>query len=272
MVVSILGCGWYGRALAGSLVQKGISVKGSSTSPEKFGQFAAEGIIPYQVHFEADSESFDPSFFHCDILVVAITPKFRKNGTALYLPKINRIITAIKQYRIKKVIYISSTAVYGDRNREVSESDDPKPDTESGLILREAEKLFEKESAFKTTIIRFGGLVGPGRHPGRFFAGKKHVPNGMAPVNLVHLLDCTGISIAIIEKDAFGYLFNGCAPDHPAKEVFYRNAAIQAGLSLPEFLHEQNTYKIIITNNLNTLLNYRFRISCWKDVIFNDEF
>ncbi len=271
MVISILGCGWYGKALAKSLIQKGIVVKGSATSSEKLEQLSAEDIIPYQVQFDADGEDFDPAFFHCDILIISITPKFRKGETTGYLPKINRIIHVIKQSQIKKVIYISSTGVYGDHNSEVSEADDPKPDTESGAILWEAEKLFQKETAFKTTIIRFGGLVGPGRHPGRFFAGKKDIPNGLSPVNLIHLQDCIDISTVIIEKDAFGYLFNACAPDHPAKEDFYRDAAEKAGLPLPEFIHELNNYKVIISNNLNNIINYQFSVTSWKDCDFDDE-
>ena len=270
MVISILGCGWYGRALAKSLIQKGISVKASATSAEKLEQLSAEGINPYLARFDADSENFDPAFFHCNILVIAITPKFRKGETTGYLPKINRIIDVIKQNQIKKVIYISSTGVYGDHNNEVSESDDPKPDTESGAILWEAEKLFQKEPAFKTTVIRFAGLVGPGRHPGRFFAGKKEIPNGLAPVNLIHLEDCVGISMAIIGKDAFGYLFNACSPDHPPKEDFYRDSTEKAGLPIPGFKHELNRHKTVISNNLNNILNYQFRIANWKDCTFNE--
>ncbi|HEY4197160.1 MAG TPA: SDR family oxidoreductase [Mucilaginibacter sp.] len=263
MVISILGCGWYGKALAKSLVKKNITVKGSATSAEKLEQLRVDGISPYQVRFDVDGESFDPEFFRCDVLVIAITPKFRKGETDGYLPKIKRIIDVIEQSQIEKVIYISSTGVYGDHNSEVSESDFPKPDTASGAILWEAEKLFQRETTFTTTIIRFAGLVGPGRNPGRFFAGKKDIPNGMAPVNLIHLKDCVGIGMAIIEQDAFGYLFNACAPDHPAKEDFYRDAAAKAGLPLPEFIHELRSHKIIISNNLNNILNYRFQVTNW---------
>jgi glycerol-3-phosphate dehydrogenase len=35
MVISILGCGWYGTALAVDLIEKGILIKGSTTSTEK---------------------------------------------------------------------------------------------------------------------------------------------------------------------------------------------------------------------------------------------
>lgn len=260
MVVSILGCGWYGKALAISLIEKGFIVKGSSTSADKLKQLSKEDIIPYSVQFDADHENFDARFFKCDVLVICIPPKFRKGETAGYLPKVKRIINAILQYQITKVIYISSTSVYGDHNSEVNESDDPQPDTESGAILLEAEKLFQNETAFKTTIIRFGGLVGPDRDPGRFFAGKKDILNGMAPVNLIHLQDCIGISSAIIEKDAFGYLFNACSPDHPQKEDFYRQAALKAGLPAPEFIHELKDWKVVGSIYLEEVLDYGFKV------------
>jgi nucleoside-diphosphate-sugar epimerase len=270
MTISVLGCGWYGKALAISLVQKGITVKGSATSTEKLEQLASAGITPFLVQFDADAAQFDPSFFDCDILVISIPPKFRKGETADYLPKIRRMIDTILIYQIKKIIYISSTGIYGDHNREVDESSDPKPDTESGNLLLEAETLFRNETPFKTAILRFGGLVGPGRHPGRFFAGKKDIPNGMAPVNLIHLRDCIRISTAIVEKNAFGQTFNGVMPDHPQKADFYKEAALRAGLTEPEFIHELQNWKIVNSINVASILDYHFKVQRWADCSFNE--
>ena len=263
MVISILGCGWYGKALAVSLLQNGIAVKGSATSVEKLASLAAEGISPYLVQFDADIDNFDPAFFEGDILVIAIPPKLRKGETAAFLPKIRQIIRAILQHQVKKVIYISSTGVYGDQNAEVDELSDPQPDTESGMKLLEADQLFQNETAFKTTIIRFGGLIGPGRHPGRFFAGKKDVPNGLAPVNLIHLEDCVGITTAVIKKDAFGYLFNACSPDHPQKALFYYEAARKGGFAVPEFISELGSWKVVNSINLKAVLDYEFKVKLW---------
>ncbi len=271
MVVSILGCGWYGKALARSFIQKGITVKGSSTSDEKLEQLSSEGIIPYFVQFDPDSENFDLAFFECDVLVISIPPKFRKGETTGYLPKVQRIINTILKYQVKKVIYTSSTGVYGDHNNEVNELSDPNPDTESGSLLLEAEILFQKEPNFKTAIIRFGGLVGPGRHPGRFFARKKDIPNGLAPVNLIHQQDCVGISEAIIEKDIFGYLFNACFHDHPTKAGFYGRTTLEAGLQIPEFINEFNNWKIVDSVNLKSILNYEFKVPHWTDNLFDEQ-
>ncbi|HZY37940.1 MAG TPA: SDR family oxidoreductase [Mucilaginibacter sp.] len=258
MVISILGCGWYGEALAVALLKKGLAVKGSVTSANKLEHLQAIGIRPYLIKFDADRQSTDPEFFRCDILVVSIPPKLKAGEGTSYPAKIQRIIDVCVRYLVKRIIYISSTGVYGDHNGEVDELTEPKPDTESGRILLEAEKLFLNEHPFKTTILRFGGLVGPGRHPGRFFAGKTDIANGLAPVNLVHLADCVAISMAIIEMDAFGHLFNAVSPDHPSKTDYYSLMTLRAGLPIPGFINELKGWKVVSSVNLERLLNYAF--------------
>ncbi len=269
MTISILGCGWYGLALAKALYTDGFVVKGSTTSAEKLSQIESNGILPYQIKLDTDIEIIDPDFFGCDILVICITPKTKSGEGKDYLPKVKRIIDIVLQNDIKRVIYISSTGVYADKNKEVDELTDPEPDSESGRLLLDGEQLFKKQTAFKTTIIRFGGLVGPGRHPGRFFAGKRDIPNGQAPVNLIHLDDCVGITRAIIKKDAFGYLFNACSPDHTTKAHFYRQSAKQGGFELPEFIDELNNWKIINSTAAANILAWQYKVANWENCDFS---
>jgi nucleoside-diphosphate-sugar epimerase len=265
MTVSILGCGWYGMALAKTLVANGVAVNGSTTSLDKLVALTAEDINPFLINLSEVNTDYDPQFFTCDVLVISIPPKSRSGEGAEYVPKLQRVISAIQQHGVKKVILISSTGVYADLNKEVNELSAPKPDTASGKILFEAEELFRQQTAFKTTIIRFGGLIGPGRDPGRFFAGKKDIPNGQAPVNMIHQDDCVGLTLAILDKDAFGYTFNACTPHHPPKFAFYTQAAAKSGLVIPEFLPELKEWKIISSLNVESLLGYQYKIENWYD-------
>ncbi|MGY4536935.1 nucleoside-diphosphate-sugar epimerase [Mucilaginibacter sp. UYNi724] len=268
MTVSILGCGWYGLALAKALVVRGTRVKGSTTSPEKLHVLKEAGIEPYLIDLSADQLKYDPGFFACDVLIIAIPPKARSGAGAEYVPKLKNVINVVEKHginKINKIILISSTGVYADQNLELNELSDPKPNTPSGLILFEAEELFRQQAAFKTTIIRFGGLIGPGREPGRFFAGKKEIPNGLAPVNMIHQKDCVGFTLTVIDKDAFGYTLNACTPHHPPKLEFYTQAAARAGLDAPEFLPELKEWKIISSINNNKYLGYEYHIKNWYD-------
>ncbi|MEO7216047.1 SDR family oxidoreductase [Mucilaginibacter sp.] len=262
MIISILGCGWYGLALAKALVADGITVKGSTTSPDKLTLLEDAGIVTFIIDLSAETPPTH-AFFDCDILVIAIPPKARSGAGVEYVPKLQRVIDAIQLSMVKKVILISSTGVYADLNQEVNELTPPQPNTPAGQVLFEAEELFNRQTAFKTTIIRFGGLIGPGRDPGRFFAGKKEIPNGLAPVNLIHLDDSIGISRAIIQQDVFGCTVNACTPHHPPKSAFYTQAAGKAGLLLPEFVPELKEWKIVSSTMVGKQLMYNYQIDNW---------
>jgi nucleoside-diphosphate-sugar epimerase len=235
-------------------------VKGSTTSPEKLDLLAAEGITPYLVHFEPDAEKWAPEFFKCDVLFIAFPPKVnQQGGLRQYIGRIRRLIHAINTCHVKKVVFISSIAVYGNHNQEVDEHTLPVPTSVSGQALQKAEDLLSLDSYSTLAIIHFGGLIGPGRDPGRFFAGKRDIPNGQAPVNLIHLTDCIGISHAIIEQQPWGGIYNACAPHHPAKAVFYTQAAAAAGLALPVFRDELLEWKVVNSIYAKELLGYDFR-------------
>ena len=259
--ISILGCGWYGFELAKHLVENGYRVKGSSTTPEKLVNLENEGIIPYLVNFTAEEESFDPAFFNCSVLIVAIPPKRSSAEQYSFLAKIERIAKTAAKYGVPDLLFISSTSVYGDQNEKVNEYSTPYPETDSGKAILAAELLLKNCTHFKTTILRFGGLIGPNRSPGRFFAGKKDIPNGKAPVNLIHLSDCIGITVKIIEDHAFGYTYNACSAEHPTRAAFYRLAALKAGLEQPEFINELLTWKQVNSITLNEILNYTFKFN-----------
>jgi nucleoside-diphosphate-sugar epimerase len=255
--ISILGCGWYGLPLAEALVSAGYTVKGSTTSQEKLPVLREKLIQPFLIN-TADNSKWDYSFFDCDILWIAIPPRSRYGGGEQYVQALERVSDVVKQYRIKDVILISSTGVYGDTDSHVNENMAPQPGSESGKVILQAESLLRNDSAFRTTVVRFGGLVGPERHPGRFFAGKRDIPNGKAPVNLIHLDDCIGISIALLEKEAFGYVINACSPAHPEKQQFYTEAALAGGYEKPVFVDELLEWKIVDSIICGPLLSYDF--------------
>ncbi|WP_292942495.1 SDR family oxidoreductase [Mucilaginibacter sp. 44-25] len=262
-MISILGCGWYGLPLAKALVNSGYEVKGSTTTAGKIEQLANAGIEPYILDLSADRSTFPDDFFDTDVLVIAIPPKTRSGEGEEYLSKMEKVVASVKRHQISKVILISSTGVYADMNKLVDENTPPAPDTTSGKILLAAETLFQQQSGFKTAIIRFGGLVGPGRHPGRFFAGKQDVANGLAPVNLIHLDDCIGITRAIIDKNAYGHIFNAVAPHHPTRADFYTQAAEKGGLALPGFILKLDNWKIVESKNVPRILAYEYQTDDW---------
>lgn len=256
--ISILGCGWLGLHLAPVFQQQGMQVKGSTTSKEKITVLAERNITPFLLRFPATDAIPLSDFLRCDVLIIAIPPKARQGMGNEYLQTITQIADALQQYQVSQVILISSTSVYGKVNGTVTEQTTPMPDTISGHIMLEAETLLRNCNGFTTTVIRFAGLTGPGRHPGHFLAGKQQVADGLAPVNLIHAADCAGICLAILQKQAFGYTYNACSPCHPTKQDFYTRAAIDGGFEPPTFVQEGSDGKLVTSLYLNKVLDYRF--------------
>lgn len=252
--ISILGCGWLGFPLAIQLAINGWSVKGSTTTADKIKLLSYNEIDPYLVQLQHLADLTQSKFWNSNILLVNVPPSLKKQSPEQYLGQIAGLIEIIKASPIKKLILISSTSVYPELNKTITGTDE----VDESSALLQSEKLFTQCPAFKTTVIRFGGLIGPGRHPSRFFAGKKGIPNGDAPVNLIHLDDCIAIIQTVLRDQIFGAIYHAAAPSHPSRSAFYTAAAQQAGLALPEFINELQEWKIINSTQLEEDLSYRF--------------
>ncbi|MFA6275521.1 MAG: NAD(P)H-binding protein [Pedobacter sp.] len=261
--ISILGCGWYGFALAEKLIENGYEVKGSTTSEAKITSFKTANIQPYLVNFEADKSEYDAGFFDCDILIISIPPKKNSPQLSDFTIKIKNIAEAASKAKVKQVIFISSTKVYQDGNFVVNENILPQPDTDSGKAILDAEHLLKEIKSFTTTIIRFAGLIGPNRNLAKYFAGKKEIANGLAPVNLIHLDDCIGITETIIQQKAFGEIYHGVTPNHPSRKDFYTKACIVSGLEEPSFIAELLKWKQIESKNVSEVLAYEYVFKNW---------
>lgn len=259
--ISVLGCGWLGLPLAKALLSKGFSVKGSTTSDNKLPTLKNVGIAPFLIALSENKTTGNLTDFleNSEILIIDVPPKLRGSGTENFVSKIRNVIPFIEQSSIQNVLFISSTSVYNDDETFVTEETIPKPDTESGKQLLQTELLLQNNRNFKTTVLRFGGLIGHDRHPVKFLAGRDNLENPNAPINLIHQDDCIGIIENIIETDSWNETFNAVAPFHPSRELYYTQKAKDLNLALPKFNSEENsTGKIILSAHIETVLKYTF--------------
>ncbi len=274
--ISILGCGWLGLPLAKSLLSKGYKVKGSTTSENKLEVLKNTGILPFQIQLEEHQIIGKTEDFlkETDVLVIDIPPGLRRDfSTSLemtFVNKIKNIIPFIEKSKVQKVIFVSSTSVYGDSNsfstsHEATEKTKPNPDTESGKQLVIAETLLQSNPHFKTTVIRFGGLLGDDRHPVKFLAGRTNIENPDAPVNMIEREDCIGIiekalDFARDDNWEWNQTFNAVAPQHPTRKDYYHKKADILNLPLPTFAeNSESKGKIISSKKVETILGYSFQ-------------
>jgi nucleoside-diphosphate-sugar epimerase len=262
--ISILGCGWLGLPLAKQLIQNGFLVKGTTTSVDKLPSLENAGIIPYKIELSSkEIEGLITAFLDkSEILIIDIPPKLRGTEKDNFVAKIQLLIPEIEKSSVSKVVFVSSTSVYEDSNEIVTEDSIASPESESGRQLLASELLLKNNTSFRTTVVRFGGLIGQNRHPIRFLAGRKNIENPDAPINLIHLEDCIGIIASIIEQDCWNETFNAVTPFHPSRKKYYTEKAIEMNLDLPEFNVDSITNgKTISSDKIQDVLQYKFKIN-----------
>ena len=232
-----MGCGWLGLPLAKAFIKSGYLVRGTTTSEYKLGMLEKEGITPFLISLSEEKIVGNISGFLADVelIVINVPPKLRSGNKENYVKKMQLLLESVKAAKTKKVIFVSSTSIYGNIEGEVTEETMPQPNTESGKQLLASENLFKNTPELRTTIIRFGGLIGPDRHPVTMLSGRKGLTNGNAVINLIHVEDCIGIIKAIIQDDWWDELFNGVYPYHPTKQEYYSSEAQKRGLTIPEY-------------------------------------
>lgn len=274
--ISILGCGWLGLPLAKKLIENGFTIKGSTTSEEKLVVLEENKIQPYLIALYEDKIIGRTADFltESEVLIVDIPPKLRGAQSENFVSKIKNLIIEIEKSAIKKVLFISSTSVYGDlpifsTALEVTENSALNPDSEGGKQLLEVEQLLQSNTNFKTTVVRFGGLIGKDRHPIQFLAGRENIENPEAPINFIHQEDCIGIIEKLINKGLrqaqsdnwdWNETFNAVAPEHPTRADYYHKKALEMNLKVPTFVKDlKSKGKIISSQKLQKILDYSFQ-------------
>ena len=260
--ISILGCGWLGLPLAESLVADGFNVKGSTTSESKLKLLTEKGIEHYKIILDPDISGKNLiEFFNSEILLINIPPKRRENLIDFHFNQIKSLIDEAKKGSIRKIIFISSTSVYGNIHRAVFETDELNPETESGNVLAKVEEFLKSQKEFKLAIIRFAGLVDENRFPAKYVLNNSVIENADTPLNLIHLDDCIGIIKKVIVKEAWGQIFNGVCSVHPTRREFYSTAAKKLGSAPLTFIDGTGSYKIVNGDKAREKLDLKFKYS-----------
>lgn len=267
--ISILGCGWLGHPLGARLVEKGLRVCGSTTTPEKRESLRQDGIDPVLLRLDPDLSGDPGALFDSPVLVFNIPPpRTADDVTATHRQQINAVLEAARDGAVEWILFASSTGVYPNVERTVTEADCPpgRPDALPGPRRRTGEALLAVEGLLMetpdvdATIVRLGGLYGGDRHPGRFLAGRSDVARPRAPVNLVHRDDAVGVFATLLAQDVRGEVFNACADEHPTRQALYTRAAEHLGLAPPTFdLEDATTGKCVSNQRLKDRCGYAYR-------------
>ncbi len=162
MRILIAGCGYVGTELGLRLAARGDEV---------FGIRRRAHLLPAPIHPIA-TDLLDPKLGrHLPPgLEAVVYPAAADESTEVgyrraYVEGVGNVLAALRSggAPVKRFLFTSSTAVYGDADGGwVDEDTPPEPENFRGSVVLEGERL-AGESGFPTTTLRLGGIYGPGR-------------------------------------------------------------------------------------------------------------
>jgi nucleoside-diphosphate-sugar epimerase len=222
----LIGCGWLGKPLAKHLIAKGYSLL-ATTAHDKNTEFSNE-LIPYLRFDLTLSPQVTEEILNADILIYTIPP------LELHFIKI-----FFDQIPIdKKIIFTSSTSVYGKDQGPVNETFIPAPASANSPLLVQTEEYLRQR--FKQlTIIRPGGLYGEKRHPIFFLQGKSQLTTGKELLHLVHLQDCINAILKIIDLNIWNETINLVSDLRIEKKEYYVAMAKKLKITPPTYIENQ---------------------------------
>ena len=219
MKVLVAGCGDLGMRAAALLCGSGHEVLGLRRNPLRLSSRPS----PLTVH-ATSSGSVNPSdsstgipkssgfsWFTGDLMnpaslsalptdishvIFAASPDQRQESAyrELFINGMQNLVAALRSSKIKRFMFISSSAVYGDHGDQwVDERTPADPLGFNGRVLVEAEQWLMSQP-FETVILRLSGIYGPGRDQllDRIRQGVATVPrHELHWSNRIHIEDAT---------------------------------------------------------------------------------
>ncbi len=217
----IAGCGDVGSRLGQQLNAAGWTVYGLRRSVALLPQ----GIRPVagDLHAEACPAAWPSEPLDYLVYCAAATEHDEAGYRAAYVDGLRRVLGWLAQQgqRPKRVLFVSSSGVYGQQLGEwVDENSPAEAGSYSGRIMREAEQLL-LNSDLPASVVRLSGIYGPGREwlLGQVRQGYRVASEPPLYGNRIHADDAAGLLAFLLQADGRGVVLDDCylgVDDEPA--------------------------------------------------------
>jgi nucleoside-diphosphate-sugar epimerase len=210
--VSIVGCGYTGRRLAARWVHMGARVRGFATRPESLAEIAAVGAeaAPLDLDVPGASAATGGRTNGGELVYYMVPPAKDADGD----PRLARYLDTLVG-RPRRLIYLSTTGVYGDQAGGLVTEDTPTAPITARAARRVAAertlRAWADSRRLSWCILRVPGIYGPGRLPlERLRRGEPAiVPEEATPGNRIHVSDLVTACVAAgVAAAADGRIYN----------------------------------------------------------------
>ena len=239
----IFGCGYLGSRIARRWRDAGSTVHVVTRSCDRAAEFAAQGYQPIVADVNADvndaSSLVDLPVVDTVLVAIGYDRSERHTIEQVYAEGLRHVLAALPA-ATGRVIYISSTGVYGQTDDQwVDETTPCSPTRAGGIACLAAERVLAVHSFFpRSVILRLAGIYGPGRVPylDRLEAGEPIPAAAQGLLNLIHVDDAVTTVLAVAAATDLPATY--CVSDgHPIeRSAYYAEVARLIGAPPPRFV------------------------------------
>ena len=231
--VSIVGCGYTGLRLAKRWRDMGARVRGFATRPESLRGIAALGVDAFPLDLDALAQV--PLNMDAELVYYSVPPDPRGEGDA----RLERFLAQIEGSP-KRLIYLSTTGVYGDHGGARVDEETPVTPLSARAHRRVAAEAGLRSWAaarhLSWCILRIAGIYGPGRLPLERLrrAEPAIAPDEALPTNRIHVDDLVSACIAAGRSAAAAHrVINVTDGSDDSSTAFLQRVARITGLPAP---------------------------------------
>ncbi|WP_299462620.1 SDR family oxidoreductase [uncultured Gimesia sp.] len=256
----IIGCGYVGLPVAQKWLEQGHTVSALTRSETRAGEFAKLGIKPIMGDITQPVSLQKLPEAETVLYAVGFDRSANQSRHEIYVSGLDHVLTEIKN-RTQKIIYLSSTSVYGQSAGEwIDETSLCEPQRENGQICLEAEQLLEKhgllpaeerDQTATAVILRLAGIYGPQRLLARMEQIRAGEPLQGRPDAWLNLIHVTDIVNTILKCDT-GIHLESCylvSDNCPiTRQEYYQTLARILNAPFPRFTVDESAQPVLKSN------------------------
>lgn len=257
--ILILGCGDIGKRVAKCWQKSGYTVYGATRQESNLDELSRLDIKPCPLELDNLAE---PALLPTkDALLYYFAPPPARGTEDTRLQHFLKSIN--KNELPKQFIYISTSGVYGNQQGKlINESTPPNPQVDRAKRRYHAEQQLQqwsKDSNVPVTILRVGGIYGPGRLPLQRI--KDQIPmlhENLSPqTNRIHADDLAQVCFAAAAKKAQGQIYNVSDGTNSNMTEYFNTIADFVDLPRPPLVDWDEAEKTISQGMLSYLKESR---------------
>ncbi len=235
----IVGCGYLGLRVARRWASQGDTVYAVTRSAARADEWRALGLQPIIADVTDPGSLRDLPVAETVLFAVGYDRSAGKAIGEVYVDGLRHLLDALPA-GTGRVIYISSTGVYGECDGDwVDESTECRPLRDGGRACLAAEQVLAAHRlGERRVILRLAGIYGPGRIPrvAALQAGEPIDAPATGYLNLIHVDDAVEVVLTAEHRAATPSLYVVADGNPAVRRDYYAELARLVGAPPPQFI------------------------------------